>query len=82
MFSSQDLDIVDMQSGAVTKTPGFTPPDAIWIALWDNVASLNDGTLTWPLSARSKQYGGNATATVGGVTLSIDGDVVGGPLAR
>ena len=82
VYSSQDSGIVDMQSGAVKKTPGFTPPNAIWIALWDNVASLNDGALTWPLSARSKQYAGSVNATIGGVTLNIDRDIVGGPLAH
>jgi glycoside hydrolase-like protein len=82
VYSSQDSGIVDMQSGAVKKIPGFTPPDAIWIALWDDVASLNDGTLTWPLAERNKQYSGNVNATVGGITLNIDRDFVGGPLAR
>lgn len=82
VYSSQDSGIVDMQSGAVGKLPGFTPPEAIWIALWDNVASLNDGALTWPPPARSKQYAGNINATVGGITLNIDRDFVGGPLAR
>jgi hypothetical protein len=82
VYSSQDSGIVDMQSGAVKKMPGFTPPDAIWIALWDDVASLNDGTLTWPLAERNKQYSGNVNATVGGITLNIDRDFVGGPLAR
>jgi hypothetical protein len=82
VYSSQDSGIVDMQSGAVKKMPGFTPPDAIWIALWDNVASLNDGALTWPLAERNKQYSGNVNATVGGITLNIDRDFVGGPLAR
>jgi hypothetical protein len=82
VYSSQDSGIVDMQSGAVSKLAGFTPPEAIWIALWDNVASLNDGALTWPPPARSKQYAGNINATVGGITLNIDRDFVGGPLAR
>ena len=82
VYSSQDSGIVDMQSGAVKKTSGFTPPSAIWIALWDKVASLNDGTLTWPLSARTKQYQGSVNATIGGVTLNIDRDIVGGPLAH
>jgi hypothetical protein len=82
VYSSQDSGIVDMQSGAAKKAAGFTPPDAVWIALWDNVASLNDGTLTWPPPDRSKQYSGNVNATVGGITLNIDRDFVGGPLAR
>ena len=31
---------------------------------------------------RAKQYAGNVNATVGGITLNIDKDIVGGPLAR
>jgi hypothetical protein len=82
VYSSQDSGIVDMQTGAVKKLSGFTPPEAVWIALWDNVASLNDGALTWPLTDRSKQYAGNVNATIGGITMNIDRDFVGGPLAR
>ncbi len=82
VYSSQDSGIVDMQAAAASKAPGFTPPDAIWIALWDNVASLSDGNLTWPLADRSKQYAGNVNQTIGGITLNIDKDLVGGPVAR
>jgi len=82
VYSSQDSGIVDMQAAVAAKTAGFTPPDALWIALWDNVVSLNDGSLSWPLDERSKQYWGNTTGTVGGITLSIDEDLAGGPLAR
>ena len=62
VYSSQDSGIVDMQAAAVSKMPGFTPPDAVWIALWDNVSSLSDGNLTWPLTERNKQYAGNVNA--------------------
>ena len=82
VYSSQDSGIVNMQAAVTAKTAGFTPPDALWIALWDNVATLKDGTLSWPLDERSKQYEGNTTGTVGGITLSIDDDLAGGPLAR
>jgi hypothetical protein len=58
-------------------TPGFTPSAAIWAAPGDNVATLNDGTLTWPLTARSKQYAGNVNATVGAITLNINRDLAG-----
>jgi hypothetical protein len=81
VYSSQDSGIVDMQAGAVEHVLGFTPPDAIWIALWDDNPSLSDGNLSWPPSERSKQYAGNVTATVGGITLYIDKDIVGGPVA-
>jgi hypothetical protein len=82
VYSSQDSGISDMERWTVAGTAGFTPPDAIWIALWDDVPSLADGSLAWPLADRSKQYAGNANVTVGGVTQNIDEDFVGGPLAR
>jgi hypothetical protein len=82
VYSSLDSGIVDMQAAAVAKRAGFTPPDAIWIAHWDNSATLNEGTLNWPLSMRAKQYTGNVNMTIKGTTLNIDKDVVGGPLAR
>jgi hypothetical protein len=81
VYSSQASGIVDMQAAAASKTPGFTPPDAIWIALWDNVSSLSDGNLTWPLTDRTKQFSGNVNQTIGGITLNIDKDLVGGPVA-
>jgi hypothetical protein len=81
-YSSQDSGIDDLQAATAGKAAGFTPPRAVWIALWDNVASLVDGTLAWPLDHRAKQYAGNVTETVGGITLDIDRDIVGGLLAR
>jgi hypothetical protein len=82
VYSSQDSGIVDLQAAVTTKRAGFTPPDALWIALWDNNPTLSDGSLNWALDERSKQYWGNTTGTVGGITLNIDNDIVGGPLAR
>jgi Domain of unknown function (DUF1906) len=82
VYSSQDSGIANMQAAVAAKTAGFTAPDAIWIALWDHADSLTDGTLSWPLDERSKQYWGNIYATVGGITLNIDSDIVGGPVAR
>jgi Rv2525c-like, glycoside hydrolase-like domain len=82
VYSSQASGISDMQAAAVNKTAGFTPPDALWIALWDNVPSLSDGTLAWPPAARSKQYAGSVNVTIGGTTMNVDQDIVGGPVAR
>jgi hypothetical protein len=83
VYSSLDSGIVDMQAAAVAKTAGFTAPDAIWIADWDNNATLNVGAVTaWPTSERAKQYVGSVNMTISGVTLNIDKDIVGGPLAR
>ena len=82
VYSSQDSGIDDMEAAAVAKTPGFTVPAAIWIAHWDNQATLADGTLVWPVTERNKQYQGPHNRTVGKITLNIDGDLAGGPLAR
>ena len=82
VYSSQDSGIDDMQKAVATGKAGFTKPDAVWIARWDGKATLDDGTLNWPIGDRAKQYAGNLHGTVGGITLSIDKDVVAGPLAR
>lgn len=81
VYSSQDSGIADMQSAAQARQPGFTPSQAIWIALWDGKMTLSDGSLGWPLSERTKQYEGPHTQQVGGVSLDIDSDYVGGPVA-
>jgi len=82
VYASEDSGVRNMQAAATAKTAGFTAPDALWIARWDGDATLSDGPLGWPLDEQSKQYWGNTTGTVGGITLSIDDDIVGGPLAR
>jgi hypothetical protein len=81
VYSSQDSGITDMQAAAVAHTRGFTPPDAIWFALWDGRPTLNDGNLVWPESERAKQYLGPHNQTIGGYTVNIDSDIIGGPLA-
>jgi Rv2525c-like, glycoside hydrolase-like domain len=82
VYSSRDSGIKNIQEWTTAHNPGFTPPDAIWIALWDGVPSLSGDPLAWPLTERSKQYSGSVNVTVGGITLNIDKDVVGGPVAR
>lgn len=82
VYSSQDSGIDDLQAAVAHKMPGFTRPDTIWIALWDGVPSLSDGTLAWPVDDRAKQYLGNVTATFGGISLRVDKDIVAGPVAR
>lgn len=82
VYSSQDSGIADMEAAAVAKTRGFTAPKAIWFALWDGRATLLDGKLVWPLDERDKQYLGPHNKTVGGITLNIDSDLAGGPVAH
>jgi hypothetical protein len=81
VYSSEDSGIQDLNAAAQAKRAGFTAPRAVWIALWDNSKSLNEGKLTWPVADRAKQYAGPHERTVGGVTLDIDSDNVGGPTA-
>ena len=81
MYSGQSSGIRDVQSAAAARKPGFTPPDAVWIALWDGKPSVS-GNLVWPLTDRSKQYAGNVPATFKGITLIVDKDIVDGPVAR
>jgi hypothetical protein len=80
VYSSQDSGIADMQAAAVAKLAGFTAPQAVWVALWDGSAALGAGSPPWPVTARSKQYLGPQDITIGGFTLNIDSDLVGGPV--
>jgi hypothetical protein len=83
VYSSQLSGIKNVNAAALAKTSGFKAPNAVWYALWDNHARLTDSNVnTWPANRRNKQYGGPVNKTVGGVTLNVDLDYVGGPVAR
>jgi len=79
VYSSMNSGIADLQAAKLAKDPGFTPPQVIWYAKWDRHGELDDGTLSWPRAARAKQFIGPHNITVGGITLNIDTDLVGGP---
>jgi hypothetical protein len=53
---------------------------AIVVVLWDNSTNLSGSPYlsasVWPVADRSKQYAGNQTVTVGGISLNIDEDWV------
>ena len=61
-----------------------TPPDAVWIANWNDVTSvygdkyIADGY--WATHQRLHQYAGDHKETWGGVTITIDSNVVDGPV--
>jgi Domain of unknown function (DUF1906) len=83
VYSSQLSGIKNVDIAATAKSAGFTAPNAVWYALWDNHARVTDAdTDAWPTTRRNKQYAGPANVTVGGVTLNVDLDYVGGPVAR
>ncbi|MGD0244472.1 MAG: glycoside hydrolase domain-containing protein [Streptosporangiaceae bacterium] len=80
LYSSAASGIVDVQSATTIAGHPMAKPEAVWFALWDDVANLNGtGYLTsavWPLASRSKQYQGNVMVTVGGISLDVDADLV------
>lgn len=84
VYSSTESGIADMNAAARHRIhiAGFTAPTAIWIAQWDGLKTLRDATLIWPLFERAKQWLGLHYRTIGGYTLNIDSDLVGGPTAR
>jgi len=79
VYSSYDSAIADMQR-ALAQNQGFAPPQAVWYALWDGQGNLS-GRMSWAKDERDKQFLGPHNATIGGYTLNIDTDIVGGPVA-
>ena len=81
VYSSADSGIVAMQSSLARKLR-FRRPQAVWYALWNGRGTLSASRLSWPQDRRAKQYLGPHNSKIGGYTLNIDSDVVGGPVAR
>jgi hypothetical protein len=82
VYSSMSASIYDLQWASVADRRAFTPPQAVWYALWDDRREVDDGGLHWPRGERSKQYLGPHNLTIGGITMNIDTDLVDGPTAR
>jgi Rv2525c-like, glycoside hydrolase-like domain len=76
VYSSDNSGIVDLVSRYGT---GFTEPDDIWIANWNNAQTTSDGNVPaseWATHQRMHQYDGAHNEKYGGVTINIDGDYV------
>ena len=76
VYSSDNSGIVDLVSQYGT---GYTEPDDIWIANWNNAQTTSDGnvpTSEWAAHQRMHQYDGAHNEKYGGVTINIDGDYV------
>ena len=86
VYSSAGSAITDLQSNTTVAGHSLAEPQAIWFALWDNANSMTGApymtTAVWPVASRSKQYAGNRTVKVGGISLSIDADWVASAVAR
>ncbi|MER5728222.1 DUF1906 domain-containing protein [Streptomyces sp. NPDC002138] len=82
-YSSLGSGLADLAAAA---RAGASPlPDAVWYARWDLRADTADsGALAgdlWPGHRRIHQYRGNVRETHGGVTLTIDRNLVDAPVA-
>ena len=83
VYVHQDSGLRDV-AGSYLST-SLARPDAVWMARWDNVASLTGwptaGNTLWAEWQRAKQYRGDHVETWGGVSLNIDSDLIKGPVA-
>jgi hypothetical protein len=76
VYSSDNSGIVDLVGQYGT---GFTEPDEIWIANWNNTLTTSDANVPaseWAAHQRMHQYQGAHNEKYGGVTINIDGDYV------
>jgi len=84
VYSSASAGVTDLVNQTVIAGRTLAEPDALWFALWDNNNNLT-GTPYLPAtrwaSDRVKQYAGNEIQKVGGYTINIDADRVGGAVS-
>jgi Domain of unknown function (DUF1906) len=81
VYSSASSGITDL---AAAEGTGYTEPDDIWIADWNNRHTTADPYVPssdWPNAHRLHQYVGGHDETRGGFTINIDGDFVDGATA-
>jgi hypothetical protein len=84
VYSSAASGVSDLVGAGSVNGHLMNKPDAMWFALWDKKNNLT-GTPYLPsknwTSDRVKQYQGNQNVKVGGYTLNIDADRVGGAVS-
>jgi uncharacterized protein YraI len=83
VYAHQDSGVRDL--AASYGSTSLARPDAVWMARWDNVASLTGwptaSNTLWAEWQRAKQYRGDHVETWGGVSINIDSDIIKGPVA-
>jgi uncharacterized protein YraI len=83
VYVHQDSGLRDLAASYFSGS--LVRPDAVWVARWDDVATLTGwptaGDTLWAEWQRAKQYRGDHVETWGGVSLSIDSDIIKGPVA-
>jgi hypothetical protein len=84
VYSSASSGVSDLVAAGSVNGHLMNKPDAMWYALWDKNNNLT-GTPYLPAnqwtSDRVKQFQGNQNVKVGGYTLNIDADRVGGAVS-
>jgi hypothetical protein len=84
VYSSASSGVADLVAAATINGHAMADPDALWFALWDNAGNLTGTPYLpknrWP-SDRDKQYAGGHNRKIGGYTLNIDSDRVGGAVS-
>jgi hypothetical protein len=84
VYSSASSGVSDLVRTRTINGHALAQPDALWFALWDNRGNLT-GTPYLPArrwaADRVKQYAVNKTQKIGGYTLTIDADRVGGAVS-
>ena len=84
VYSSASSGVSDLARIRTINGHALARPDALWFALWDNRGNLI-GTPYLPArrwaADRVKQYARNKTEKIGGYTLTIDADRVGGAVS-
>lgn len=86
VYSSAGSAIIDLASASQIDGHRLAKPQCVWVAFWNNRKNLSAspylGRSAWPQADLSKQYSGPHLVKVGGITLSIDSDLVDGPVVR
>src|ERR1700761_384573 len=84
VYSSAASGVSDLVAAGSVNGHLMNKPDAMWFALWDKKSNLT-GTPYLPTgnwtSDRVKQFQGNQNVKIGGYTLNIDADRVGGAVS-
>jgi hypothetical protein len=84
VYSSAASGVSDLVAAGSVNGHLMHKPDAMWFALWDKKSNLT-GTPYLPAgswaSDRVKQFQGNQTIKIGGYSLNIDADRVGGAVS-
>lgn len=82
-YSSADSGVRHMESARVAGVKDL--PEAMWFARWKVSPSVEDepslAATAWTPNRRIHQYAGNVTETYGGVTITIDRNMVDAPVA-